>query len=83
MRTTEEIPDGSDALCGAFVARDYYGGMMSALYAMTSCGALELYPGEGLDRIRREVAEAIRIAETHEPDDVDHLRAFAAWLADN
>lgn len=76
--TVADIPDGSDAQHGAHVATGYYSGAMSALYALTSTGSLELYPGEGLGRIRREVAAAITDAH---PDDIDALRAFAAWLA--
>jgi hypothetical protein len=79
--TVDDLPEGSAALLGAFVARDYYGGMMTALYAMSSSGSLELVPGEGLDRIAREVAEALRVAEKNFPDDVDALQAFAEWIA--
>ena len=78
--TVEDIPEGSDALAGAFRARDYYGGMMSALYAMSSTGCLELYPGDGLSRIISEVSEAVQIAEREYPEDHDDLNAFLLWL---
>lgn len=78
--TVEDIPDGSDALAGAFAASAYYSGMMSALYAMTSTGCLELYPGEGLSRIISEVSEAVQIAEREYNDDRDDLNAFLLWL---
>lgn len=80
MRTVSEIPDGSDALHGAITAADYYAGQMTALYALRSTGALEIREHDGLDQIRREVAAAIQCAETHHPDDVDALQAFAHWL---
>lgn len=63
QRTSAEIADGSDALHGAHVAGRYYNGQFTALYALASTGSLELYPGEGLSRIRREVAEAINTAD--------------------
>ena len=61
--TVANIPEGSDALAGCFLAADYYGGMMTALYALASAGNLELYPGEGPARIRNELGEAIAAAE--------------------
>lgn len=78
--TVSDLPDGSDALLGAFVARNYYAGMMTALYAMSSTGSLELFPGEGLGRIAREVSEALAIATEHYPDDVEPLQMLAAWI---
>jgi len=79
--TTDNIPDGSDALAGCFLAAEYHGGMMTAMYALASSGSLELYPGEGPARIRNELCEAIAIAERDYPDDVDDLRALADWIA--
>lgn len=76
MLTVDLLPDGSDALHGAYVATGYYGGMMSALYALTSTGSLELYPGEGLDRIISELETAVTIAQTEYPDDIESLEAF-------
>jgi hypothetical protein len=83
MYTVDDIPDGSDALYGASVACGYYGGMMSALYALSSGGHLELYKGEGLGRIIRELHQAVHAAEAHYPDDVDALRSFLAWCEQN
>ena len=77
--TTALLPDGSDELCGAALASEYYGGMMSALYALASSGSLELHPGEGLDRLIRELGQAISIAEREYPEDVDPLTALVRW----
>lgn len=80
--TIANIPDGSDALAGCFLAEYYYGGMMTALYALASSGSLELYPGEGPDRIRSELSEAIPIAESQgHDDDAEELRALYEWVA--
>lgn len=78
--TIDSLPDGSDALAGAWLACDYYGGQFSALYALASSGSLELYPGEGLGRIIRELREAIDCAEQHGfPGDVENLTALLDW----
>lgn len=82
--TTANLPDGSDALAGAFLASDYHDGQFTALYALASSGSLELYPGEGLARIIRELREAVEIASEHEeyaPDrnDAANLAALLAW----
>jgi len=53
--------------------------MMTALYALASTGSLELFAGEGLDRIIRELTEAVRIAEQDYPEDHDFLAALLAW----
>lgn len=78
MKLFDLVTESSDAHYGAHIATGYYGGMMSALYALTSTGSLELYPGEGLGRIVGELREAVAIAERHYPEDVDELRAFLA-----
>lgn len=78
--TVSDIPDGSDALFGAFVARDYHAGMMTALYAMSSTGSLELTPGEGLGRITREVMQAIADATRYHPADIEPLQALLEWI---
>jgi hypothetical protein len=77
--TTALLPDGSDELAGASLANEYYGGMMSALYALASSGSLELYPGEGLGRLIKELGEAVRIAEADHPEDFDSLTALLRW----
>ena len=80
--TVANIPDGSDALAGCFLAADYHGGMMTALYALASAGNLELYPGEGPARIRNELGEAIAAAENQGyAEDAEELRALAEWIA--
>lgn len=79
--TTSDLPD--DALEGAFLAANYYGGQFTALYALASTGSLELYPGEGLGRIVRELREAVTIAEANSPEDVDALRGMLAWCERN
>lgn len=80
-RTITEIPDGSDALCGAHVATQYYGGQFTALYALCSTGSLELRDGDGLEPIIREVREAIECAETSgEYLDGEDMRYFLQWL---
>lgn len=76
MLTTDLIPDGHEALEGAFLAQHYHGGMMTAMYALASSGSLELFPGEGLDRIIRELDTAVRIAEADFPDDLEALEAL-------
>lgn len=77
--TVDMLADGSDELLGAFVAAEYYGGMMSALYALSSTGSLELYPGEGLWRIIGELRAARDIAAAEYPDDYDSLCALLKW----
>jgi hypothetical protein len=80
--TADNLPEGSDALAGAFLAEHYHGGMMTALYALASSGSLELFPGEGLGRIIRELSEAVRIAETDYPEDAEILSALLAWCVE-
>lgn len=77
--TTDDLPDGGDELAGAFLASQYHGGMMTALYALASSGSLELHPGEGLGRIVRELREAVSIAEQDYPEDSEPLGALLRW----
>ena len=77
--TVDMLTDGSDELLGASIATEYYGGMMSALYALCSTGSLELYPGEGLGRIIKELRYAISIAESEYPEDYEPLVALLRW----
>lgn len=79
--TISDLPD--DALEGASLAADYYGGQFTALYALASTGSLELYPGEGLGRIVRELREAVTIAEANSPEDLHALRELLAWCERN
>lgn len=81
--TTELLPDGSDALCGAALSAEYYGGQFTALYAVASSGSLELFRGEGTGRLLRELTNAIALAEDHYPEDADHLRAFHDYVAEH
>lgn len=81
--TVDMLPDGSDALAGAFLAGDYHGGQFTALYALASSGSLELYRGEGLDRLITELGDAITCAEQDYPDDVEPLQALRAWCVVN
>lgn len=81
-RTYSDLPPYSRVTLGAHLARNYYDGMHSALYALTSTGSLELYPGEGLARIIREVFDAVQAAERDYPEDAEPLRAFLHWLED-
>lgn len=76
MLTLDLIPDGSEALLGAHIATGYCPTMMSALYAMTSTGSLELYPGEGAGRIVEELRCALSVAECEFPEDIAPLQAF-------
>lgn len=76
MLTIDLIPEGSEAKEGAFVATGYYGGMMTALYAMALTGSLELFPGEGLERIIDELRTALSVAECEFPKDIAPLQAF-------
>lgn len=82
MLTTELIPEGHTAMEGAFLAQHYHGGMMTALYALASSGSLELFPGEGLDRIIRELDTAVSIAEADYPDDLEALEALREFCAE-
>lgn len=77
--TVDDLPEGGDEMAGAFLASDYHGGMMTALYALASSGSLELYKGEGLSRIVRELREAVAIAESGYPEDADSLLALLVW----
>lgn len=78
--TTANLPDGSDALAGAFLARDWHGGQFTALYALASTGSLELYPGEGLGRLIRELESAVRAAEQMGLyTDSDDMAALLRW----
>jgi hypothetical protein len=80
-RTINEIPDGSDALFGAHVAKGYYGGQFTALYALTSTGSLEPRDGDGLLPIIREVWDAIQCAKhSGECEDAEDMAYFYNWL---
>jgi hypothetical protein len=82
--TIDLLPDGSDELVGAFTARDYYSGQFTALYAMSSTGSLELYKGEGLERICKELRDAISCAESQGIyDDVEYMTRFLQWCENN
>ena len=79
--TTDLLPDGSDALEGAFIASQYYGGQFTALYALASTGSMELYKGEGLQRLRGELCEAIKCAEDMgEIEDIHPMQALLTWV---
>ena len=78
--TVDDLPESGDEMAGAFLAGDYHGGQMTALYALASTGSLELFPGEGLARLRREVAEAVDIAGREYPEDCDALSALLRWI---
>lgn len=83
MLTTDLMTeDDYMALEGAFLAQHYHGGMMTALYALASCGSLELFPGEGLARIIRELDTAVSIAESDYPDDLEALEALRKFCVD-
>lgn len=76
-----DLPDGSDALAGAFLAGDYHGGQFTALYALASAGSFELYAGEGTGRLLRELTVAIAMAEdADEWEDVHYLMSLRDWL---
>jgi hypothetical protein len=78
--TVDLLPDGSDALAGAFLAADYHGGQYTALYALASSGSLELRTGDGLGPLVRELVEAVRVAEEQEQwEDSENLGALLAW----
>lgn len=87
LRTAADIPDGSDAHVGSLLVSQYHGGQFTALYALSSSGSLELYPGEGVGRLVRELGEAINIAENCGEDyaesDAHYLRALLAWVESN
>lgn len=79
--TIDLLPDGSDALEGAFIASTYYGGQFTALYALASAGNLELVEGEGLQRLRGELSEAIKCAEDMaEIEDISPMQALLTWV---
>jgi hypothetical protein len=81
--TIDIIPEGSDARSAAFTAAEYYGGQFTALYALASSGSLELYKGEGLGRIIRELREAVKVAEAEYPEDIEDLQALLQWCETN
>ena len=58
-----------------YLASQYHGGMMTALYAMSSTGSLELYRGEGNGRLLRELSDAIAIAQSNNVEDLEILEA--------
>jgi hypothetical protein len=72
--TVDLLAGDDDAMRGAFLAEQYHGGQFTALYALASSGSLELFPGDGLDRLRGELRDAIEIAG----DDADDLAALLA-----
>ncbi len=79
--TIDLLPDGGDELAGAFVAANYYGGQFTALYALASAGNLELRAGEGLQRLRDELCEAIKCAEDMaEVEDIHPMQALLTWV---
>lgn len=79
--TIDLLPDGSDALEGAFIASTYYGGQFTALYALASAGNLELRQGEGLHRLSVELSEAIKCAEDMgEIEDIHPMQALLTWV---
>lgn len=78
--TVEMLGDGSDELAGAFTATEYHGGQFTALYALSSTGSMELYKGEGLGRICRELRDAIKCAESQGYwEDADNMMALLKW----
>jgi hypothetical protein len=82
--TTDLLGEGSEELSGAFTARDYHAGEFTALYAMSSTGSLELYKGEGLERICRELRVAISCAEEQGfYDDAENIARFLQWCENN
>lgn len=82
--TTNDLPVGSDAYIGSLLCADYHGGQNTAMYAVASAGALELYPGAGIDRLQRELADAIDIAENQGAwRDAYALLALSIWLEDD
>ena len=79
--TIDLLPDGGDELAGAFVAAGYYGGQFTALYALASTGSLELYAGEGLQRLRNELREAIKCADNNgDADDAYSMGHLLSWV---
>ena len=84
MMTIADIPDGSDAMVGAALAAEYHGGQFTALYALASAGNLALYPGEGSDRIIRELANAVVNADTNGyPEDAHYREQLLIWVRTN
>ena len=79
--TIDLLPDGSDALEGAFIASTYYGGQFTALYALASTGNLELREGDGLLPLRVELSGAIKLAEDMgEIEDISPMQALLTWV---
>ena len=81
--TATDLPEGSDARAGAWLACEYHGGQFTALYALSSTGSLELYKGEGLGRIIRELRDAVKIAEREYPEDSESLTALLRWCEEH
>lgn len=79
--TIDLLPDGSEALAGAFTVGEYYGGQFTALYALASSGSLELYAGEGLDRLHNELTVAVSLAyELGDIEDAENMTALLHWV---
>lgn len=79
--TIDLLPDGGDELAGAFTAANYYDGQFTALYALASSGSLELYAGEGLQRIYTELGRAIKCADGNgEHGDAYSMGHLLSWV---
>jgi hypothetical protein len=80
-KTIDLLPDGGDELAGAFIAANYYDGQFTALYALASTGSLELYAGEGLQRICNELGQAILCADMNgDIDDAYYMGHLLSWV---
>jgi hypothetical protein len=81
LLTIDLLPDGGEELAGAFTAANYYDGQFTALYALASTGSLELYAGEGLQRIGNELKQAILCANMNgDIDDAYSMGYLLSWV---
>lgn len=79
----DDLPQTDSVMMAQFLASEYHSGQWSALYALASSGSLELYSGEGISRLVREVDDAINVAyDNNMTEDYCYLVDFASVLDD-
>lgn len=69
------VPDGSNAMVGCFLAGEYHTGQWSQLYQLASSGEVT-----DLFYLARELRDAITTAENEYPDDIEDLTPLAEWV---
>lgn len=73
----DDLPQTDSVMMAPFLASEYHGGQFTAMYALASSGSLELYDGEGISRLVRELDDAIQVAlDNNTMEDYEHLINF-------